>query len=285
MDIKKIGIVGAGTMGSGIAFSLAKSGFVVYLFDTNQEYLNKAINKMISIADKLFHKGKLSSEEVDGIISNIMVVETIDKFEEVDFVIEAIIEDLEAKQNLFLKLDDVCRKDVILTSNTSSMSITSLASVTKRPQKVAGMHFFNPAYIMNLVEVIRGLETSDNTVNTINQIVHKLGKESVEVKKDSPGFLVNRLLVPQVIEAIKLVEEGVATPEDIDKAVKFGLNYPMGPFELMDFTGIDISFNVMNYFYSEFHEAQYAPPKLLKQMVTANRLGKKTNIGWYDYRE
>jgi 3-hydroxybutyryl-CoA dehydrogenase len=202
----------------------------------------------------------------------------------VDFVVEAVIEDLDLKKKVFKELDELCRPDIILSSNTSSMSITEIATATKRPDKVCGMHFFNPVPLMRLVEIIRGYFTSDETVAVSTDLAKKMGKVTVEVKKDTPGFIVNRIMLPHLIEAIKMVEEGIATVEDIDTAVKNGLNYPMGPFELMDLTGIDIAFFVAEYFHKELNkELKWVAPTLLKSMIKAGKLGRKTGGGWYDY--
>ena len=202
----------------------------------------------------------------------------------VDLVIEAVFEDLELKKGLFKQLDELTRPGVLLTTNTSSMSVTEIAVATKRPEKVAGMHFFNPAPIMKLVEVIRGYHTDDATTQTVMELASKMGKEPVEVKRDTPGFIVNRLMVPHLVEAIRMFEEGVASMEDIDKAVKLGLNYPMGPFELMDLTGIDIALHVNEYLYRELpKEGKWSAPTLLKSTVRAGRLGRKTKGGWYKY--
>jgi 3-hydroxybutyryl-CoA dehydrogenase len=203
---------------------------------------------------------------------------------EVDFVIEAVFEDLALKKEIFKKLDELTQPQVILTTNTSSMSVTEIAVATRRPEKVAGMHFFNPAPLMKLVEVIRAYHTQDETVRTVMDLSRKMGKEPVEVKKDAPGFIVNRLMIPHMLEAIKMAEEGVASIEDIDKAVKLGLNYPMGPFELMDLTGIDIAHHVADYLYKELNkESKWSIPVTLKSMIRAGKLGKKTGGGWYKY--
>jgi len=201
-----------------------------------------------------------------------------------DFVIEVVIEVMDVKKKVFAELDKITRKDVILSSNTSSMSLTEIATATNRPDKVVGMHFFNPVPLMKLVEVIRGIKTSDETVATTIELSKKFGKEPVEVKADVPGFLVNRLMIASAIEAIKLYEYGIASKEDIDKAAKLGLNYPMGPFELMDLTGLDINYHVMDYFYKELpKELKWDPPVTIKNMVKAGLLGRKTGKGWYDY--
>lgn len=227
-------------------------------------------------------KGKIDTKEKDAIMGRIKGTLDMADLKDVDFVVEAVIEDLELKKDVFKELDELCRPDVVLATNTSSMSITEIGASTKRPDKVCGMHFFNPAPLMRLVEVIRGYSTSDETIKTATELAQKMGKTTVEVKKDSPGFIVNRILIPHFLEAIRIVEEGIASIEDVDKAVKNGLNYPMGPFELMDLTGIDIAYFVSEYFYKELNkENKWVSPNLLKTMVRAGKLGKKTNGGWY----
>jgi 3-hydroxybutyryl-CoA dehydrogenase len=201
---------------------------------------------------------------------------------DVDLVVEAVLEDLDLKKSVFKELDEICRPEVILATNTSSMSITEIAASTKRPDKVCGMHFFNPVPLMRLVEVIRGYATSDETIRVTTHLAQRMGKTTVEVKKDSPGFVVNRIMTPHFIEAIKIVEEGIASIEDVDTAVKNGLNYPMGPFELMDLTGIDIAYNVTEYLYKELNkENKWVSPNLLKTMIRSGNLGRKTGKGWY----
>lgn len=208
----------------------------------------------------------------------------MEELKDVDLVIEAVFEDLSLKRDVFRQLDEVTRPHVILATNTSSMSVTEIAMATKRPEKVAGMHFFNPAPIMKLVEVIRAYHTSDETVRIVMEMARKMGKEPVEVRKDSPGFIVNRLMIPHMLEAVKMAEEGVASIEDIDKAVKLGLNYPMGPFELMDLTGIEIARHVADYLYKELDkESKWSIPVLMKSLIRAGKLGRKTGGGWYKY--
>ncbi|MBO1626664.1 3-hydroxyacyl-CoA dehydrogenase family protein [Bacillus arachidis] len=283
MSILTVGIVGAGTMGSGIANLAAMSGFNVILRDVEEKYLQHAIAKIEKFINRSISKGKMTVEQKEEVMERITVTTDLEDMKEVDIVIEAIIEDLELKKEVFSKLDEIVPENVILATNTSSMSITAIAEATKRPERVAGMHFFNPAQIMKLVEVVRGYKTSNETVEEIKGFSKKLNKETVEVKKDTPGFIVNRIMIPQFIEAIKLLEEGVASPEDIDKAVTLGLNYPMGPFALQDYAGVDIGLHVMDYFYEEFKDNRFAPPVLLKSLVRAGRLGRKTGAGFYDY--
>ncbi|MEH7097944.1 3-hydroxyacyl-CoA dehydrogenase family protein [Neobacillus vireti] len=283
MAIQTIGVVGAGSMGTGIANLAAINGFNVVLRDIEERFLESALNRMSKFMEKSVARGKMTEEQKQEALGRIQTTTSLEDFKDVDLVIEAVLEELTLKKEVFSALDKIVREGVILTTNTSSMSITEIAAATNRPELVAGMHFFNPAQIMKLVEVVRGFKTSDETVQELKALSKRLSKEPVEVKKDSPGFIVNRIMLPQFIEAIRLVQEGVASYEDIDKAVKLGLNYPMGPFELQDFAGVDIGYHVMNYFKEEFSENYYAPPLLLKQIVKAGRLGKKTGAGFYDY--
>lgn len=283
MTTQTIGVVGAGSMGTGIANLAAINGFNVVLRDIEERFLENALNRMSKFMDKSVSRGKLTEEQKQEALSRIQTTTQLEDLKDVDIVIEAVIEDFTLKKEVFSSLDQIVREGVIIATNTSSMSITEIASATNRPERVAGMHFFNPAQIMKLVEVVRGYKTSDETVEELKALSIKLAKEPVEVKKDSPGFIVNRIMLPQFIEAIKLVQEGVASYEDIDKAVKLGLNYPMGPFELQDFAGVDIGYHVMEYFKKEFNNNFYAPPLLLKEIIRAGRYGKKTGAGFYEY--
>jgi 3-hydroxybutyryl-CoA dehydrogenase len=282
MEIKKIGVVGAGIMGRGIAQVASQTGCDVVMRDIEMRFVEGGIKKIDSFLSKSVEKGKIDTKEKDAIMGRIKGTLDMADLKDVDFVVEAVIEDLELKKGVFKELDELCRPDVVLATNTSSMSITEIGVSTKKPDKVCGMHFFNPAPLMRLVEVIRGYSTSDETIKTATELAQKMGKTTVEVKKDSPGFIVNRILIPHFLEAIRIVEEGIASIEDVDKAVKNGLNYPMGPFELMDLTGIDIAYFVSEYFYKELNkENKWVSPNLLKTMVRAGKLGKKTNGGWY----
>jgi len=284
MEIKKIGVVGAGTMGNGIAQVAAMIGCNVVMRDVKDEFVDRGIKSVERFLSKSVEKGKMDVGQKDAVMGRIQGTTDLGLMKDVDFVIEAVVEDLELKKSVFKELDSVCRPEVVLASNTSSMSLTEIAAATKRPDKVCGMHFFNPVPLMKLVEIIRGYYTSDDTVATTTGLAQKMGKITVEVKKDSPGFIVNRIMIPHMIEAIKIVEEGIATPKDVDTAVKNGLNYPMGPFELMDLTGIDICYFVAEYFYKELNkESKWVSPNLLKTMIRANRLGRKTGGGWYEY--
>lgn len=284
MEIKKVGVVGAGAMGSGIAQVAAQIGCEVVMRDIEDSYVERAMKNIGKFLSRSVEKGKLQAEEKDAILGRIKGTTDMSDIKDADFVIEAVIEDLDLKKRVFKELDELCRPGVVLASNTSSMSLTEIAAATKRPDKVCGMHFFNPVPMMRLVEVIRGYFTSNETVVITTGFAKRMGKVTVEVKKDSPGFIVNRILIPHFLEAIKIAEEGIASIEDIDTAVKNGLNYPMGPFELMDLTGIDIAYFVTEYFFKELNkESKWVSPNLLKTMIRAGKLGRKTGGGWYDY--
>ncbi len=284
MEIKKIGVIGAGAMGNGIAQMAAQIGCEVILRDIKEEYVERGMKNIDRFLSKSVEKGKLEAAQKDTILGRIKGTTEMSDLKDVDFVIEAVIENLDLKKSVFKELDELCAPHVILASNTSSMSLTEIAAATHRPEKVCGMHFFNPVPIMKLVEIIRGYSTNDETINITTELAKKMGKITVEVKKDSPGFVVNRIMIPHMLEAIKIVEEGIASIEDVDIAVKGGLNYPMGPFELMDLTGIDICYFVSEYFYKELNkESKWVSPNLLKTMIRANKLGRKTGGGWYDY--
>jgi 3-hydroxybutyryl-CoA dehydrogenase len=284
MEIKTIGILGAGAMGNGIAQIAAQAGYNVIMRDIEDRFVQGGLKNIDKFLSKSVEKGKMAADQKDAIMGRIKGTTDMGEMKNADLVIEVIIEVMDVKKKAFAELDTITRPDVILASNTSSMSITEIAAATKRPDRVVGMHFFNPVPLMKLVEVIRGISTSDETTATILDITKKLGKEPVEVKVDVPGFLANRLMIAVAIEAIKLYEQGIASKEDIDKAAKLGLNYPMGPFELMDLTGIDINYHVMDYFYKELpKENKWDPPLFIKNMVRAGLLGRKTGKGWYDY--
>lgn len=287
MEIKRIGIVGAGVMGSGIAQVFAQNGFQVVMRDIADEFLQRGMKNIEQGLGKLVAKGKLSEGEKAEIVGRIKPTLSMGDLKDVDFVVEAAIENLDLKKQIFKELDELTRPEVILSTNTSSLSITEIASATRRPEKVAGMHFFNPAPVMRLVEVVKGLLTSDETIRTIRDLAEKsLGKITILVKKDTAGFVVNRIMHPQLMEAIRIYEEGIASIEDIDKAVKYGLNYPMGPFELMDLTGLDIGYAVNEVLRQELPpELKHTTPPTLKAMVKAGKLGRKTGEGWYKYEK
>lgn len=280
MEIRTIGVCGAGAMGTGIAHVAAQSGFNVILRDLEIGYVERSVATMDSLMQRAIAKGRLTEADRIATLALITTTTDLEQFAEADFVIEAIFEDLAIKKRLFADLDRICRPGVVLATNTSSMSITEIAAATGRPGNVVGMHFFNPAQVMRLVEVIHGYQSSDEAVRTAMDLAERLGKKAIEVRKDSPGFVVNRILMPLMTEAIKVVEEGIATPEEVDAAITLGLNHPMGPFTLLDFTGVDVCYNVMEYFHHEFRQPQYAPPLLIKQMVRAGRLGRKAGKGF-----
>lgn len=284
MEIKRIGVLGAGSMGNGIAQVAAQAGYQVIMRDIEDRFVQNGLKAIEKFLAKSVEKGKMAEGQKKEILDRIRGTTRMEELKDVDFVIEAVFEDLSLKRDVFKQLDEVTRPHVILATNTSSMSVTEIAMATKRPEKVAGMHFFNPAPLMKLVEVIRAYHSDDETVRTVMEMARKMGKEPVEVKKDSPGFIVNRLMIPHMLEAVKMAEEGVASMEDIDKAVKLGLNYPMGPFELMDLTGIDIAHHVADYLYKELDkESKWSIPVLLKSLIRAGKLGRKTGGGWYKY--
>jgi 3-hydroxybutyryl-CoA dehydrogenase len=281
--VKKIAVIGAGTMGAGIAQACAAAGFQVTMRDIEQRFVDSGFRRIRDPLAKRVEKGKMTAAEVEGILSKIRgVVDLKEAVAGAQVVIEAVFERMEIKRELYAELDGICPPEVVFASNTSSLSITEMANATKRPDRVVGMHFFNPAPVMKLVEVIRGSETSDATVTLIKSLCGKLGKEAVEVK-ESPGFVVNRLLVPMMNEAFNLLQEGVATAEDIDKAMKLGTNMPMGPFELADYTGLDIGLDVMEVLYRETGDPKFRPSPLLRKYVRAGRLGRKAGRGVYEY--
>ena len=282
MEIKKLGVVGAGTMGNGIAQIAAQIGCEVVMRDVEMRFVEGGMKKVEAFLAKSVEKGKLEAKEKDAILGRIKGTVDMADLKDVDLVVEAVLEDLDLKKSVFKELDEICRPEVILATNTSSMSITEIAASTKRPDKVCGMHFFNPVPLMRLVEIIRGYGTSDETIRITTDLAQRMGKTTVEVKKDSPGFIVNRIMTPHFLEAIKIVEEGIASIEDVDTAVKNGLNYPMGPFELMDLAGIDIAYHVNEYLYKELNkENKWVSPNLMKTMIRSGNLGRKTGKGWY----
>jgi 3-hydroxybutyryl-CoA dehydrogenase len=283
MEIKTIGVVGAGQMGSGIAEVAVASGFHVLMRDISQEALGKGRMRIDSDLERRVEKGKLPAEEKKAILERLSTTTSLDDFKECDFVVEAAIENVPLKWEIFRKLDEVTRPEVILASNTSSISITRIASATKRPDRVVGLHFFNPAPLMKLIEIVRGLVTSDDTFRVAKELSLKLGKTPIEAN-DFPGFVSSRLLFSLMNEAIYALYEGLGKAEDIDAIMKMGANHPMGPLELADYVGLDTTLSVMSVLQEAFGD-KYRPCPLLAKYVEAGYLGKKTGKGFYTYGE
>jgi len=284
MAIQKVGIVGFGQMGSGIAQVCAMAGLDVLAREIDQKFIDNGMKRVDGSLARVVKSGKLSEADAKAARGRLRGTTSLAEFADRDLVIEAVIEVMDAKREVFGELDRVCPASTIFASNTSSLTIIEIASATKRPDRFAGLHFFNPPVMMQLVEVVRALTTSDATVDALRDFVTRLGHQPV-VCKDTPGFIVNRLMIPIMLESVRALEQGVATVEDIDKAVKLGLRHPMGPFELIDYTGVDINYHVANVFFEEFKEPKWAPPALLKRMYLAGHLGVKTGRGFYEYDE
>lgn len=283
MEIRKVGVVGCGVMGSGIAQVCAQSGYQVIVSEIDDERLKKGLASIETFLTKGVERGKVTEKDKRITIERIKGTISLQDFCDCELVIEAASEDLKVKKGIFSNLDKTCPKDTILATNTSVLSIINIAIVTSRADKVLGMHFFNPAPIMKLLEVVKTVATSSETIETAKNFGKSIGK-SVVVAKDTPGFIVNRLLNPFLLNAIRMVESGIASIEDIDIAVTLGLNHPMGPFTLLDFGGLDLFLEAVNAEYEELKDPQYAPPVLLKRMVAAGWCGRKTGRGFYEYK-
>ena len=282
MLIKTVGVIGAGTMGSGIAQVFAASHFRVMLLDTNSEALSKGLSSIEFSLDRLIKSEKIRSRDKQATLNQIMTTTQMRQMSQADLVIEAASEDFSIKRVIFKELDDICPPTTILASNTSSISLTRIAGVTRRADKVIGMHFMNPVPLMKLVEIIRALQTSDETCQTVQTLAQSVGKTSV-LANDSPGFVANRILVPMINEAIFSVFEGVATPEAIDDIMKLGMNHPIGPLALADLVGLDVVLSILRVLQSETGDQKFRPCPLLVQMVDAGYLGRKSGRGFYHY--
>ena len=282
MKMQQIGVVGAGQMGAGIAQVCAIAGYQVVLFDLNNNALNQAKLAIAASLSRLINKGKLSEAQMSSCLSQIELSDDMSDLAQADLVIEAASEQEAIKQGIFRQLDEVCKADTILATNTSSISITRLASVTQRPDKVIGMHFMNPVPVMALVEVIRALQTSDDVFNLVRTLAIEIGKTPVDIK-DSPGFVANRILLPMINEGIFCLHEGLAKAEDIDEVMKLGMSHPMGPLALADLIGLDTCLSILEVLYQSFKDPKYRPCPLLIQMVDAGYLGRKSGRGFYQY--
>lgn len=282
MEIRKVGVCGAGLMGNGIAQTCASAGFDVVLMEVADAPLQRGVQSIGKSLDKFVEKQKISLAERDAIFGRIVPTTNVEDMKDCDLIIEAIVENVDAKVSLFQKLDDLLAPDAIICTNTSSLCVIELGAKTKRPNRVAGLHFFNPVPIMKLVEVVKTIATTQDVIDSLFAFARKLGKEPI-LAKDTPGFVVNRLLIPYLLYAIKVYEEGLASREDIDKGMKLGCGYPMGPLELLDFVGLDTTYYIAQIMFDEFKDPMMAPPTLLKRMVLAGNYGRKSGKGFYEY--
>jgi 3-hydroxybutyryl-CoA dehydrogenase len=282
MQIKRVGVVGCGLMGSGITQVCAQAGYPVTVREISQDLLDKGLQSIQKFLSTGVERKKLTEEQKNQTLSRIKGTTRLEDLGDCDLIIEAVVEDIHLKKEVFGALDKICPPETILASNTSSLTIIEMAAATRRPDRVVGLHFFNPAPLMKLVEVVRTIATSEEVFQIAFEFVKSLGKEPVAAK-DNSGFIVNFLLVPYLLGAIRALENGLASKEDIDKAMKLGCGYPMGPFELLDFVGLDTTYRFANIFFEEYRDRLYAPPPLLKKMVLAGYLGRKSGKGFYDY--
>ncbi len=282
MKIRKVGVLGCGLMGAGIAEVAARAGFETVVREVSEEVVEKGLEKLRGSLDKAVERGKLDAGERDKAWGRLHGVVDLGALAECDLVVEAIVENLDEKRRTFAALDAVVKEGALFASNTSSLTITQIAMATRRPDRFVGLHFFNPVPVMKLVEVVRTLLTSQEAYDAAIEVVRAFGKEPVTAR-DNSGFLVNRLLVPYLLDAVRAYEEGVGSIEDIDKAMQLGCGYPMGPFTLLDFVGLDTTYYIANIMFDEYREKRFAPPPLLKQMVLAGRLGRKSGRGFYEH--
>ncbi len=282
MAIRKVGVVGAGLMGSGIAQTCAQSGYETIVCEVKQEFLDKGMARLHSAWDTMASKSKLTQSQVNENKARLHGTLNMEDFADCDLVIEAVLENMEEKLRLFPALDHILKPDALLLSNTSSLSVTQMGAVTKRPDKICGLHFFNPAPVMKLVEIVQTISSSQDTIDTVRQFALSLGKTPV-LAKDTAGFIVNFLLIPYLLAAIRMLENGMATRDDIDTAMKLGCGYPMGPFTLLDYVGLDTTMWAAEAIYNEYKDPLYAPPPLLRRMVTSGMYGKKSGKGFYEY--
>lgn len=280
--IQNVGVIGCGQMGSGIVQVCAQAGYQVIVSEVNEEFLDKGLSSIDTYLARNVQRERITPKEKDAIIDRIKGTASMNDFSDCDIVLEAAVEDMKLKKDIFHEIDGICPQRTILATNTSCLSVTEIASVTQRPDKILGLHFFNPVPVMRLLELIKTATTSEETVKISKEFGESLDK-SVVIVQDSPGFIVNRLMTPQILNAIKLLESGIATKEDIDTGMTQGLNYPMGPLALADLIGLDTLLYIANGIYEELKDSQYIAPPLLKQMVSAGQLGRKTRKGFYEY--
>ncbi len=283
-DVRRVGVLGAGLMGSGIAEVCAKAGFTVVVREVDEKALAAGRRRIENSLSKAIERGKLEAKAGDEIRARLTFSSSLEEISSSDLILEAIVENLDVKREVYRALDEMCGPETIFCSNTSSLTITELAAATKRPDRFAGLHFFNPVPVMKLVEVVRGLATSEATVSAVTAFARALGKEPVACR-DNSGFIVNRLLVPYLLDAIRAHEQGVGSLEDIDTGMKLGCAHPMGPFELLDYVGLDTVYAIAEIMFAEYRETRFAPPALLKRLVLAGRFGRKTGRGFFEYDE
>ena len=282
MKIEKVAVVGVGLMGSGIAEIAAKAGCSVLIRELNEELLDAGMERVRGSMDRAVSKQKLTQEEAQSAIGRITPTTKLQDFADSDLVVEAIIENPQQKKELFQVLDGICKPETIFSTNTSSCSVTDLMAVTKRPERVAGLHFFNPVPVMKLVEIVRTIATSDEVVASLQEFCGRVGKTAI-LAQDRSGFIVNRLLVPYLLDAVRVLEDGFGSAEDIDKGMELGCGYPMGPFRLLDLVGLDTTLYISEIMFDEYREKRFAAPPLLRRMVAAGRNGRKSGRGFYDY--